>query len=311
MQGIVLKSTGSWYEVRLASGDVVSCRLKGKIRLLELNTTNPIAVGDLVDIENEDTEIVISKIHDRKNYIVRESPKKKYARHIIAANVDQLFLIVTIASPRTSTGFIDRFLMTAEAYHIPASIIINKQDTYDEKALEKQAEMLEIYEPIGYPCHLISALDSNHVKFLEDLLQNKITLFSGHSGVGKSTLINALDPLLDLRVGEISNKHDKGIHTTTFAEMIILNNDTYIIDTPGIKEFGIMNFELEEIGQYFREFKAVMNDCQFNNCLHLEEPNCAVKNAMEQGKIHPERYFNYVSILEGYKENFNYWERKS
>ncbi len=311
MQGIVLKSTGSWYVVRIPSGEVVNCRLKGKIRLLELNTTNPIAVGDVVETENEDTEIVISKIYDRKNYIVRESPKKKYARHIIAANIDQLFLIVTIASPRTSTGFIDRFLMTAEAYHIPASIIINKQDTYDDIELEKQAEMVEIYESIGYPCHLVSAINTDHIQLLEKLLNHKITLFSGHSGVGKSTLINAFNPLLDLRVGEISNKHDKGIHTTTFAEMIVLDENTYIIDTPGIKEFGIMNFELEEIGQYFREIKERMNDCQFNNCLHIDEPNCAVKEAVEQGKIHSERYFNYVSILEGYKENFNYWERKS
>ncbi len=311
MQGIVLKSTGSWYEVEVSSGDILSCRLKGKLRLLDLHTTNPVAVGDSVELENENTEIVIAAIHERKNFIVRESPKKKYAKHIIAANIDQLFLVVTISSPRTSTGFIDRFLMTAAAYHIPASILINKQDTYSKKDLSKQDEMLDIYRTIGYPCHLLSALDKKNIASLKKLLTNKITLFSGHSGVGKSTLINALQPSLDLRVGEISEKHDKGTHTTTFAEMMKLAKNTYIIDTPGIKEFGIMNFELEEIGQYFVEFKALMSNCKFNNCLHIDEPGCAIKKGVEAGAIHEERYQNYLNILEGYKNNFNYWERKN
>lgn len=312
IKGIVLRSTGSWYDVRTEEGKHMSCRLKGKMRLLDSHATNPVAVGDKVIVEFNGSEdsYVISEVEERNNYIVRESPKHKMAKHIVAANVDQAFLIVTISSPRTSTGFIDRFLVTAEAYHIPCHIIFNKVDIYKDKDLAKLEEYTSIYKEIGYPVHIISAHNKKDIDALKELLKDKVTLFSGHSGVGKSTLINAFHPTLSLKTGEISGKHDKGMHTTTFAEMHELPNGGYIIDTPGIKEFGLLDFEPEEICHYFIEMKEYAEKCQFNNCTHYDEPKCAVKKAVDEGKIHIERYKNYLNILEDYKANYKHWERR-
>lgn len=311
MKGVVYKSTGSWYEVKTEAGEMLSCRLKGKIRLDDSNATNPIAVGDVVNLETEGDDTQIINVDQRKNYIVRESPKHKHAKHIVAANLDQAFLVVTIASPRTSSGFIDRFLLVAAAYEIPVTIVFNKQDIFNAKELEKQKELIEVYQSIGYNTLKISCLNEADIQLVKKELIGKTTLFSGHSGVGKSTLLNALSPHLDLRVGDISSKHDKGTHTTTFAEMIDVDDkNTLIIDTPGIKEFGIMGFEIEEISGYFLEMKALVNDCQFNNCMHMDEPKCAVKAAVAAGKIASSRYDNYIKIIEDYKENYNYWERK-
>lgn len=311
MKGTVYKSTGSWYEVKNELGEMLSCRLKGKIRLDETNSTNPIAVGDIVELETDQDDTQIVSVHKRKNYIVRESPKHKHAKHIVASNLDQAFLIVTIASPRTSSGFIDRFLVVAAAYDVPVVIVFNKLDLLNEKELAKQKELINIYKKIGYETLSISCLDEKDIKKVKTKLKGKTTLLSGHSGVGKSTLLNALNPNLDLRVGDISAKHDKGTHTTTFAEMIEVDDaKTLIIDTPGIKEFGIMGFELEEISAYFLEMRALVNECQFNNCMHIDEPKCAVKLAVAKGEIDAGRYDNYVKIVEDYKENYNYWERK-
>jgi ribosome biogenesis GTPase len=311
LKGTVYKSTGSWYEVKNELGEMLSCRLKGKIRLDETNSTNPIAVGDIVELETDQDDTQIVSVHKRKNYIVRESPKHKHAKHIVASNLDQAFLIVTIASPRTSSGFIDRFLVVAAAYDVPVVIVFNKLDLLNEKELAKQKELINIYKKIGYETLSISCLDEKDIKKVKTKLKGKTTLLSGHSGVGKSTLLNALNPNLDLRVGDISAKHDKGTHTTTFAEMIEVDDaKTLIIDTPGIKEFGIMGFELEEISAYFLEMRALVNECQFNNCMHIDEPKCAVKLAVAKGEIDAGRYDNYVKIVEDYKENYNYWERK-
>lgn len=311
MKGTVYKSTGSWYEVKSTDGEMLSCRLKGKIRLEESNATNPIAVGDIVNIESGDGDTQIISVDKRKNYIVRESPKHKHAKHIIASNLDQACIVVTIASPRTSTGFIDRFLVVAEAYQVPVLIIFNKQDLLNDKELQKQKEMLELYKKIGYETLCISCFNVKDIQNVKAKLKGKTTLLTGHSGVGKSTLLNALNPALDLRVGDISSKHNKGTHTTTFAEMIEIGIDnTLIIDTPGIKEFGIMGFEIEEISGFFPEMKALVNDCQFNNCMHFDEPNCAVKKAVVEDRIDASRYDNYIKIVEDYKENYKYWERK-
>jgi ribosome biogenesis GTPase len=311
LKGTVYKSTGSWYEVKNELGEMLSCRLKGKIRLDETNSTNPIAVGDIVELETDQDDTQIVSVHKRKNYIVRESPKHKHAKHIVASNLDQAFLIVTIASPRTSSGFIDRFLVVAAAYDVPVVIVFNKLDLLNEKELAKQKELINIYKKIGYETLSISCLDEKDIKKVKTKLKGKTTLLSGHSGVGKSTLLNALNPNLDLRVGDISAKHDKGTHTTTFAEMIEVDDaKTLIIDTPGIKEFGIMGFELEEISAHFLEMRALVNECQFNNCMHIDEPKCAVKLAVTKGEIDAGRYDNYVKIVEDYKENYNYWERK-
>lgn len=310
IKGTVYKSTGSWYEIRDESGVMRSCRLKGKIRLDESNATNPIAVGDIVQLEKDNEDYTITSIDQRKNYIVRESPKHKYAKHIIAANLDQAFLVVTIASPRTSSGFIDRFLLVAEAYGIPVTLVFNKQDLFNAKELKKQDELIKVYEDLAYKTLRISCLKQADIDRVKMQLNEKTTLFAGHSGVGKSTLLNALHPTLALRIGDISAKHDKGTHTTTFAEMIELDDaKTLIIDTPGIKEFGIMGFEVEEISGFFVEMRDIVNECQFNNCMHLDEPNCAVKKAVIEDRIDGGRYDNYVKIVEDYKANYKYWER--
>jgi ribosome biogenesis GTPase len=309
MTGLVVKSTGSWYAVRLENAEVIECRLKGKIRLDDRKTTNPVAVGDTVDIErNIDGNNQITNIHPRKNYIIRKSINLSKQAHIIASNLDQAILVATIVAPRTSLGFIDRFLVTAEAYGIPAKIIFNKKDVLDEEMLELQQEMMNLYTNIGYECYSVSSFDKQDIEFLKTLLKDKITLLSGHSGVGKSTLVNAIEPRLDLKTGDISSAHLKGMHTTTFAELFPLSFGGDIIDSPGIKELGLVEMKKEEVGQYFLEIYKVSADCKFNNCLHVNEPHCAVLKAVEEGTISSERYQSYLGILNGEEMDWKEWE---
>lgn len=311
MKGVVVKSTGSWYEVRNPEGEVIKCRLKGIFRLDEskFKDSNPVAVGDKVDLERGDTDDwVIAEIEERENYIVRSSPKHKGARQIIAANIDQVLLIATMANPRTSTGFIDRFLLTAEAYHIPTVIIFNKQDLLDTKTQKKQDYVASIYSSIGYKTLFVSALEKEHLDEVRAIMKDKTSLISGHSGVGKSTLMNAIQPDLNLRTLEVSRITGKGMHTTTFAEMHPLTFGGSVIDTPGIREFGIKDFKPEEISHYYIEMREVLNNCRFNNCLHENEPGCAVKQAYLEGKISEERYTNYLNIMLDYKANYKHWE---
>lgn len=309
MNGVVIKSTGSWYSVLSDTGLVIECRIKGVFRIKGIKTTNPIAVGDRVEFEMENGEKgMIHKIEERKNYIIRKSINLSKQSHILAANVDQAFVIVTLAFPRTSAGFIDRFLLTAEAYHIPSSIIFNKIDLFeDDKALMNELnDFIAIYERIGYKCYKVSATENIDIEILRDLTKDKITLVSGHSGVGKSTLVNAMDNKLDLRIGEISDVHFKGKHTTTFAEMHPLTYGGFIIDTPGIKELGLVDMQKEEITDYFPEMRALKNQCKFNNCSHVNEPKCAVIAAVEAGKIAASRYNSYLGIMSGEELDVNY-----
>ena len=309
MTGLVVKSTGSWYAVRLANAEVIECRLKGKIRLDDRKTTNPVAVGDTVDIErNIDGNNQITNIHPRKNYIIRKSINLSKQAHIIASNLDQAILVATIVAPRTSLGFIDRFLVTAEAYGIPAKIIFNKKDVLDEEMLELQQEMMNLYTNIGYECYSVSSFDKHDIEFLKTLLKDKITLLSGHSGVGKSTLVNAIEPRLDLKTGDISSAHLKGMHTTTFAQLFPLTFGGDIIDSPGIKELGLVEMKKEEVGQYFLEIYKASANCKFNNCLHVNEPHCAVLKAVEEGAISSERYQSYLGILNGEEMDWKEWE---
>ena len=301
MRGLVIKSTGSWYQVHATDGQDYDCRIKGKFRIKGIQTTNPIAVGDQVefDLEPNANTGVIHRLIDRKNYIIRKSINLSKQAQIIAANLDQAFLIVTLASPRTSLGFIDRFLVTSEAYRIPTMLIFNKLDLFSGEGLEILAEYKSIYEKIGYPCYEVSALEGTNIEQIEQLLKDKTTLFSGHSGVGKSSLINVLLPGHDIKTGIISESSDKGQHTTTFAEMHTLPFGGYLIDTPGIRELGIFDIRPEELGHYFVEMRALMNQCRFNNCRHVNEPGCAVITAVEEGKIEVSRYESYLSIFHG------------
>jgi ribosome biogenesis GTPase len=298
MEGLVIKSTGSWYEVLTDGGKTISCRIKGKFRTLDIKTTNPIAVGDRVRVEPEpDQETgLITTLHPRKNYIIRKSVNLSKQAQIIAANLDQAFLIVTLASPRTSMGFIDRFLVTAEAYEIPAKLIFNKLDLFSEEGIEILEQYQSIYENAGYPCYSVSALKETNLDQIIDLLKNKVTLVSGHSGVGKSTLINALLPGKELKTGEISDWSDKGKHTTTFAEMFQLPFGGYLIDTPGIRELGVFDIEKQELGRLFPEIRKLMGNCRFHNCRHINEPGCAVLEALEKGELESSRYDSYLSI---------------
>jgi len=301
MQGLITKSTGSWYQVQTPEGEKYNCRIKGIFRTKGIKTTNPIAVGDIVDFEPEPDQetAVISNLHPRKNYIIRKSVNLSKQGHILAANLDQALLIVTLASPRTSLGFIDRFLVTAEAYDIPAMLVFNKLDLFSGEGLEILAEYKAVYEQIGYPCFEVSAIKGTNIQQVQDLLKDKVTLLSGHSGVGKSSLINALLPDLSLRTSHLSEWSDKGTHTTTFAEMFELPQGGFIIDTPGIRELGIIDIEQHELGRYFPEMRSRMQDCRFNNCRHINEPGCAVLDALEEGEIELSRYESYLSIYNG------------
>lgn len=297
MTGLVLKSTGSFYQVKV--GDrVVECRIKGKFRIKGIVTTNPVSVGDVVTIEMEANDRgVITEIEQRRNYIIRKSTNLSKQAHIIAANIDTAFLVVTLVAPQTSFGFIDRFLVCCEAYDIPAVLVFNKIDQYANESLPVLDQVIDQYKQIGYDCMVTSAIDGTNIPELKELLHDKVSLFSGHSGVGKSSLLNAAFPEFDVRVGDISESSQKGQHTTTFAEMFELPGGGYIVDTPGIKGFGIIDIEKEELALYFPEMKALLSDCKFYNCKHLTEPGCAVKEAVENGEIAETRYESYVAIM--------------
>ena len=308
MTGLVYKSTGSYYTVKTDDHQVYECRIKGKFRMKGIKSTNPIAVGDVVDFELDNTtdEEVgqIHNIHDRKNYIVRKSVNLSKQTHIIASNIDVVFLLITINNPPTTTSFIDRFLVTAEAYGIEAVLVFNKIDTYDDAMLDEQLYLHYIYSEIGYKCLRVSSTEGKGIDELKQLMTRKVSMFSGHSGVGKSTLVNALQPNLNLKTKSISEQSKQGQHTTTFAEMYDLDFDAKIIDTPGIKGFGIVDMEKEEISGFFPEFFKLQDNCKFNNCLHKEEPNCAIKKALEEDKIAWSRYNSYLKILEGDDEHY-------
>jgi ribosome biogenesis GTPase / thiamine phosphate phosphatase len=306
MTARVYKSTGSWYVLKDASGQFVQARMKGRFKIDGITSTNPIAVGDFVDIEQEagqETGWVISGIHDRRNYVNRVSPARRKRHHIIASNLDQSLLVATLRDPRTSMGFTDRFLIACEAYHVPAIIAINKCDLFEELEEALFSHWREVYEPVGYTMLRVSGTTGEGLNTLRSLLSGRTTLFSGHSGVGKSTLINQLMPGLDLRTKEVSDWSGKGMHTTTFAEMFDLPDGGAIIDTPGVREFGLVDIEEQELAHYFPEMRARMDDCQFNNCVHMNEPGCAIKQAVATGVISEERYISYCTILDGLDED--------
>jgi ribosome biogenesis GTPase / thiamine phosphate phosphatase len=301
MQGIVYKSTGSWYTVKDEYGKIWNARMKGVFKLDGITSTNPIAVGDVVDFEEENSKeqtVMITRIHDRKNYINRQSPRIKSQQHIVAANIDQSLMIATIKEPRTSQGFIDRFLVVCEMYHVPAIILFNKIDLYKQKDLAKFEQLKDVYEAIGYTVVGVSLKQDPDTQDIKGLLKEKMTLISGHSGVGKSTFINAIIPDAKVRTQDVSGWSGKGQHTTTFAEMYELPFGGKIIDTPGMKEFGLVDIERSELSGYFPEMRERLNDCQFNNCLHINEPGCAIKQAVIDGEIDEDRYVSYYNILE-------------
>lgn len=301
MKARIYKSTGSWYVAKAENGETYQARIKGVMKIEGITSTNPIAVGDEVEMEIEaiqEESAIISEIYDRKNYVARVSPHNKHQHHIIASNLDQSLLFVTLKDPKTSQGFMDRFLISCEAFHVPAIIVFNKADLYKKKELEKFERLKEIYETIGYTVLLCSVAEQRGLEEVKALLHNKVSLLSGHSGVGKSTFINALFPEFKLRTQEVSGWSGKGLHTTTFAEMFDLPGGGQIIDTPGIRELGIVDVSKEELAHYFPEMRDRIQNCQFNNCMHIEEPNCGIKQAVIDGIISEERYISYRTILD-------------
>ena len=308
MNGVVVKSTGSWYWVRTPDHQQYQCRIRGKFRTKGIKSTNPVTVGDHVDfqLESEHNTGVITEIHDRKNYIIRKSVNLSKQTHIIAANVDLAFLVVTLDQPRTYPAFIDRFLATAEAYDVQAVLLFNKIDIYQDELLDQKDRLKKIYTDIGYTCLDISATNGTNLNEVKSLMLGKISMFSGHSGVGKSTLINSIAPDLNLKTASISAQHKQGQHTTTFAEMFVIKSEpeSYIIDTPGIKGFGVVDFEPNEISDFFPELFELKQSCKFNNCLHVNEPKCAVKEGLEKGIVAPSRYRSYLQILNGEEEHY-------
>jgi ribosome biogenesis GTPase len=298
-EGLVIKSTGSSYQVRTEDGQVVACKLRGNFRIKGIKSTNPIAVGDKVFFvkENKSEQGAITEIQKRKNYIYRKSINLSKITHIIAANIDTAFLVVSMAEPRTPLGFIDRFLVAAEAFRIPTKIIFNKCDLYNAKCEEMHAQFSKLYTKIGYECIEASAVTQMGISRIKEAMQGNTSLFCGQSGVGKSSIINVLEPSLNLKMGDLSRYNNKGKHTTTFAEMFPLAFGGFIIDTPGIKEFGLIEYEKEEVSHYFPEMLQLLDKCKFNNCTHTHEPECAVKQALNEGKIAQSRYFNYLSII--------------
>ncbi len=301
MQALIYKSTGSWYVAKTESGNVVNARIKGIFKIDNITSTNPIAVGDCVTVEPEDATantVIITQIAERKNYIARSSPHNKNQHHIIASNLDQTLLFATIKEPRTSTGFIDRFLVSAEAFHIPAILVFNKWDVYKKKERDLFERLQLIYTSIGYKVMKLSMQSGEGLDEVKQLLQKQTTLVSGHSGVGKSTFINAILPDRKLRTTEVSNSSGKGMHTTTFAEMFDLPLGGRLIDTPGIREFGVIDIKKEEISHYFPEMRRLLSQCRYNNCLHRDEPDCAIKEAVNEGLISVERYISYLNMMD-------------
>jgi ribosome biogenesis GTPase len=299
LEGIVVKSTGSWYSVLSQDETLTECKLKGKFKISGIRTTNPLAVGDRVafHVLQEENIGLITKIFPRKNHIIRKATKLSKESHILAANLDQAIIIVTLAKPRTSTGFIDRYLITAEAYHIPALIIFNKIDLYDKSRMQSLTDLKKVYEDAGYSCYQVSALTGENIETVKDILKDKTSLLAGHSGVGKSALINRIEPGLDLKTKPISRVHQKGVHTTTYARMFKLSFGGFIIDTPGIKEFGLIDLEKGTLGERYPEMRALMSQCRYANCTHLHEPECAVKEAVENGRFSTIRYEGYIRIM--------------
>lgn len=305
MKATIYKSTGSWYEVKDQNGKHWNARIKGVFKIDDITSTNPIAVGDEVEIETEnelESGAIINHIYDRRNYINRQSPRHKHQHHIVASNIDQSLLVATLKEPRTSQGFIDRFLVACEMFHVPAIIIFNKADLYRNKETERFEALKQMYEAIGYKVELISVEKNEGVERIFELLHNKTSLLSGHSGVGKSSLLNALLPGSNIKTQDVSGWSGKGLHTTTFAEMFDLPGGGKIIDTPGMREFGIVHVSKQELSHYFPEMRVRINDCQFNNCLHMNEPGCAIKQAVIDEEIHEDRYISYCSILDSIEE---------
>ena len=305
MKATVYKSTGSWYIVKDDAGKFWNARMKGLMKLDDITSTNPVAVGDIVEIESQadtDNSAIIDEIHDRNNYINRQSPRHKHQHHIVAANLDQSILVATLKEPKTSQGFIDRFLVASEMYHVPAVIVFNKSDLFKNKELEKYEQWKSMYENVGYKVLLVSAEKKEGIDELKMALKNKTSLLSGHSGVGKSSLLNVIFPEINLKTQDVSGWSGKGQHTTTFAEMYDLSGGGRIIDTPGMREFGLVDISKQEVSHYFPEMRDCLNNCQFNNCLHFNEPSCAIKEAVNDGEIHEDRYVSYLGIMESIEE---------